>query len=104
MKQKLDDYRREALRHLEREQADRVSRAHELRAEATRIDEESESAASVMLRAQEPMPGHTCCPRCWIWDGEGITLNHRTDAEDVEFFECLVCGLTVEAPIRDAVG
>jgi hypothetical protein len=99
MKQKLDEYRLQALGQLEHEQSNRPSRASALHAEGSKLEAENEVALPRILRAQEPLPG-PACPRCWIWDGHTNALGARRDADGVDFFQCVQCGHTVEAPIE----
>ena len=96
MKQKLEEYRLETHRQLDHEQANRTSRANDLRAEASELDAENKVAAARMRRASHAMPAASC-PRCWIWDGEKNEMEAKTDDDAARFFQCTHCGHTLEA-------
>lgn len=98
MKKELEEYRLQAIKKLEQEQANRATKLRELHQQMVELEAAKGASVSALLRATKPLPRDTVCPRCWIWDGKLIDLVLLPGRDDLDLFRCRVCNLEIESP------
>lgn len=85
-----EEYRREIIRRLEREDQELEAKTREAEAESAEAKREREALKAAHLRAQLPFPPGDPCPSCWIMHGQDSQL-YAVPHDDPDQYDRMKC-------------